>query len=72
MKSADIAALAASLAAGAITASAIEDEYGHSILGAVLGGAGGLGAGAVAGGVTKFVLEETGIGDVLDDVLGIF
>lgn len=72
----DIVKLAASFAAGAVTASYIEEQYGDGVLGMVLALAGG----SIAGGTTNTLLDvvdrETGIvsdiGGLVDDVFSIF
>lgn len=64
----DINRLAAQLVAGTITADYISDKYGGDILTKVLGIAGGLGAGYVAGKVADIAYETPVVGDVLEAV----
>lgn len=59
-----IAGLAA-IAGGEIIADNLTDD--DNILGHV---ATGVVAGGIVGGLTKTVVDETGIGDVLDDIFG--
>lgn len=76
MDGADIIKLAASLAAGSITADAISEHYGDGVLGAVLGLIGGGVAGTITNSVLGAVDRETDIvsdvGSLVDDVFSIF
>lgn len=71
-----IAILAADLAVGGITASAIQETYGEGVLGTVLALAGGSIAGLATNAALSVVDRETGIvsdvGGLIDDVFSIF
>lgn len=68
MKASQLAGLAAGLAAGSITANSITEEHGDGVLSAVLAiGTGGL-VGAIAGKATEVFVEETGLGDFIDEL----
>lgn len=59
-----IAELAVALAAGGVTADAIEEHYGHDILANVLAFTGGLGAATLA----PTIMREFGISQMIDDL----
>lgn len=65
MKSSDLIAGLAGLAGGEVLADALVDD--DNILGHV---ATGLIGASIAGAVTKTVMKETGIDDVLEDIFG--
>lgn len=65
MKSSNILGLAAGVLGGEAVADALVDDdniLGHVVVGAV--------SGTLIGGAAKVVAEETGVSDVLDDLLG--
>lgn len=68
MRSSDIAKLAASIAAGSVTYSAVinqlDDDGDVSLLDSLLAG----GAAAVAGAVVSEAMDATGISDLIDDI----
>lgn len=64
MKASDIAKLAAGLAAGTITTSYIEEEYGEGVLGSVLAIAGG----SIVGGLVAGAMDSFGVSDFIDDI----
>jgi hypothetical protein len=64
MKPSDIAKLAAGFAAGSITTSAIQEEYGDDILSQVLD----FGGGTLVGTVVAEAMDFTGVSDFLDDL----
>lgn len=72
MQGKDIIKLAAEFAAGGISADAISEQYGESVLSSVLAIAGGSIAGAVTGAAIDVLDEYTGIvsgvGSVIDDI----
>lgn len=72
----DIITLAASFAAGGITADAISEHYGDGVLGAVLGLVGGTAVGGLTSATLNAIDRETGIigdvGGLIDDVFSIF
>ena len=72
----DIIKLAVDFAAGGITANAIQEQYGDSVLTTVMAIAGGSLAGLAANSLLDIVDRETGIvsdiGGVVDDVFSIF
>lgn len=76
MEGKQIVQLAVDLAAGAITADLIKQQFGEGVLSSVLAVAGGAASGLLTNAALDIINNETGIvddlGSLVDDVFSIF